>query len=372
MCNEFYQAVQVLPQEDQTLTWSQRMRLVISPLMHWYAHHQRILPWRASSDPYLVWISEIMLQQTRVEAVKPYFARFTKALPTVSALAAVPEDKLLKLWEGLGYYSRARNLKKAATIIMEQYGGVIPSDYGQLLALPGIGSYTAGAIASISFGLAVPAVDGNVLRVLSRFLGSYEDITLASAKKTMEKLVLENMDKSAPGDYNQALIELGAIVCIPKGIPLCGQCPLASLCVARQAHLIDELPVKTPKKGRRTEAKTVFIIRNKDHVAIRKREDQGLLASLYEFPNVSGHLAIETRAKAAQAAGLDCGRIVSVKPLEKARHIFSHLEWDMIGYEICLDGEIPECYFAVEFWQIREEYPIPNAFRVYKNAFLKP
>ena len=229
-------------------------------LLHWYDYNKRILPWRENKDPYRIWISEIMLQQTRVEAVKPYFDRFMEVLPTVYDLAKVDDDRLMKLWEGLGYYNRARNLKAAAQTIVEEYGGQLPADYDKLLSLKGIGMYTAGAIGSIAFELQVPAVDGNVLRVLTRLWGDDSDILKDKTKKAMGRRVMEFMPEDRPGDFNQALIELGATVCVPNGQPLCDQCPWDTVCKAYKEDLIDQLPVKTPKKARRIEHKTIFLL----------------------------------------------------------------------------------------------------------------
>ena len=237
-------------------------------LLHWYDYNKRILPWRENKDPYRIWISEIMLQQTRVEAVKPYFDRFMEVLPTVYDLAKVDDDRLMKLWEGLGYYNRARNLKAAAQTIVEEYGGQLPADYDKLLSLKGIGMYTAGAIGSIAFELQVPAVDGNVLRVLTRLWGDDSDILKDKTKKAMGRRVMEFMPEDRPGDFNQALIELGATVCVPNGQPLCDQCPWDTVCKAYKEDLIDQLPVKTPKKARRIEHKTVFLLECGEQIAI--------------------------------------------------------------------------------------------------------
>ncbi len=283
-----YGRLQVLEREGEELSLSDRLRAMNRPLLAWYEAHARVLPWREDPEPYRVWISEIMLQQTRVEAVKPYFERFMEALPDAAALASVEDDRLMKLWEGLGYYNRARNLKKAAIEIQERFGGRMPSEYEDLLSLPGIGSYTAGAIASIAFGRPVPAVDGNVLRVISRVTASREDILKASTKRWMEEELRRTMPQDAASAFNQGLIEIGAIVCVPNGPPKCGACPLASICLARKQDLIGEIPVKTPPKKRRLEERTVLILEHAGQVGLRKREDTGLLASLYELPNVEG------------------------------------------------------------------------------------
>ena len=238
-------------------------------LIGWYRKNKRSLPWRDTGDPEDVWISEIMLQQTRVEAVKEYFIRFREALPDAAAIAACPDDRLMKLWEGLGYYSRARNLKKCAQVLVEQYGGKLPADHGELLKLPGIGPYTAGAIASIAFGLPVPAVDGNVLRVWARITGCTDDIALDATKRlfTWEiAALLELMSRSTgdfrAGDYNQALMELGATVCVPNGAPLCGHCPMNHRCEALSEGLTGLIPLKSGKKPRRREERTILVIRD--------------------------------------------------------------------------------------------------------------
>lgn len=359
---ELYGRLQVLENPDRPLDERERLAAMNGPLLDWYERHARVLPWRERPEPYRVWISEIMLQQTRVEAVKPYFERFMSCLPNVAALAAAEDDRLMKLWEGLGYYNRARNLKKAAGVIMEKYGGEMPCDYRLLLELPGIGSYTAGAIASIAFGKAVPAVDGNVLRVISRVLASREDILKQSTKRWMEEMLGETMPVDRTSHFNQGLIEIGAIVCVPNGQPKCEECPLASLCLARREGLTGEIPVKTPPKKRRREDRTVCILEWRDHVAIRKRGDSGLLASLYELPNVEGHLRPE---ELAEAFGLNPPEILEVERLPEAKHIFSHVEWHMIGYRVRLRDGIPDSCIDIEKQEIRTTYALPGAFSRY-------
>lgn len=357
-------------------------------LVAWYEAHGRELPWRVDRDAYKIWISEIMLQQTRIEAVKPYFARFMEALPTLEALANVEEERLLKLWEGLGYYSRARNLKKCAMTVMEQYDGTLPADYEALKKLPGIGPYTAGAIGSLAYGLAVPAVDGNVLRVLSRILCSYEDIMQTGLRNKMEQLLLHHMPKETPGQFNEAIMELGETICIPNGRPFCEQCPLRENCLGYAAGVQEELPVKAPKKARRVEERTVIILRYegaesddecvsepsdlKDDrrgkalwIALRKRPDTGLLAGLYELPAMDGHLTKEQVQAVLGEQGL---QVHSLQPTEKARHIFSHVEWDMTGYVVELDA-LPEStdYLFVERQRLKEEYALPTAFKAFRK-----
>ena len=263
----------------------QELKEIVEPIVRWYQKQEKILPWKQDKEPYHVWVSEIMLQQTRIEAVKKYYTRFMKTLPTIQDLANVSEEKLLKLWEGLGYYSRARNLKKAAIQIEENYKGKMPTSYAELLKLSGIGEYTAGAIASISYQEKVPAVDGNVLRVISRVLASKEDVLLPETKKKITKKLSEIMPEEA-GDFNEGLMELGEKICLPNTLPLCEKCPIQPFCIANKENLTNEIPVRIKKQKRRIEEKTVFIVKNKDEIAIRKREEIGILANLYEFPNV--------------------------------------------------------------------------------------
>ncbi len=362
-----YEGLQTLFAEDKKLSDKERLTFAYGPLLNWYREHKRGLPWRENKDAYRIWISEIMLQQTRVEAVKPYFFRFMEHFPTVEALANAPDDELMKCWEGLGYYSRARNLKKAAGVIVEQYEGKLPASRDELLDLPGIGSYTAGAIASIAYEIPAPAVDGNVLRVLSRVCGSREDILKQSTKKKMETLVSEVIKEGEAGDFNQALIEIGAIVCVPNGAPLCDSCPFYTVCAARAEDLTGEIPVKTPKKKRKIEEKTVLLLQYGEKIAIRKRSAEGLLASLYEFISIQGKLKEEELAEYFKEA-------VVPEKLPDAKHIFSHVEWHMNGYLVPiteipekLAGENPEDFILADFEELKERYPIPNAFAVYKE-----
>ena len=299
---------------------------LIEPLLNWFKDHARVLPWRNEPTPYRVWVSEIMLQQTRVEAVKPYFDRFLKELPDVAALSDCPEEKLLKLWEGLGYYNRVRNMQIAAQTVMENYHGELPADYEALTKLKGIGHYTAGAIASIAFGIPVPAVDGNVLRVISRVTEDDADIMKASVRTAMEKDLLEIMPENRAGAFNQALMELGATVCLPNGAPLCEACPWKEVCRAQKSGRWRELPVKSKAKARRIEDRTVLVIKAEDKVLLHKRANKGLLAGLYEFPNVEGHLKEEEVITYLKKMGLSPIRL---KKLEDSRHIFSHIEWHM-------------------------------------------
>lgn len=340
---------------------------ITEPLLAWYDGHARILPWREDPKPYRVWVSEIMLQQTRVEAVKPFFERFVRALPDVKSLAECPQDQLLKLWEGLGYYNRVRNMQKAAVEIMEKYGGKMPADYGKLLALPGIGSYTAGAVASIAYGIPVPAVDGNVLRVVTRLTLDEEDILRQSMKKKTENTLLIVIPKDRPGAFNQAMMELGATVCVPNGMAKCEVCPLEALCLARRENRVMEFPKKAKKKPRRLEKRTVLVIRDGEKAAIRKRPSRGLLAGLYELPNLAGHLSDVEVLDYLKQQGLSPIRI---QRLEASKHIFSHIEWQMIGYMVKVEElESAENHgmLFVEPSRTEKEYPIPAAFGAYTD-----
>lgn len=333
-------------------------------LLEWYGRCARILPWRSEPTPYRVWVSEVMLQQTRVEAVRPYFLRFMDALPDIPALAACPEDVLLKLWEGLGYYSRARNLQKAAQRVAGEYGGALPASFEALRSLPGIGDYTAGAIASIAFGLPCPAVDGNVLRVLSRVTASRRDIASPHVKKEMSQAIAAILP-DRPGDFNQALMELGACVCLPGGEPLCGDCPVAGVCRARELGLVKELPVKAPKKPRRVEERTILVVRDeKGRIALRRRPSPGLLAGMWEPVNLFGRL---DRGQVTDAL-LEMGLLVrSLQSLPDSRHIFSHVEWQMSGWEAKVTGtgkgEAGLRWVTGE--ELSRDCPLPSAFRAY-------
>ncbi len=341
---------------------------IAGPLLEWYDTNHRDLPWREDKDPYRIWVSEIMLQQTRVEAVKPYYARFMEKFPTIEVLAAAEDDVLLKCWEGLGYYSRARNLKKAAIMVMEEYQGKMPDTWEELQRLPGIGSYTAGAIASIAFNRDVPAVDGNVLRILSRLRKDGEFITSQAVKKRVETELLPVMPKGRAGDFNQALMELGATVCIPNGAPKCSVCPWRKLCMATKDGSMSEYPKKEKKKKRTIEYKTVLVIKHGENVAIHKRPDKGLLAGLYELPMVDGH-----RKKDEIIGWLQKQNMypVRIETLPDAVHVFSHKEWHMKAYAVRIDEFInvkyadKESYLFVHPGQTEAEYPIPSAFAAY-------
>ena len=352
-------------------------------LLLWYRQNRRILPWRDTGDPEDVWISEIMLQQTRVEAVKGYFTRFREALPDAFAIAACPEDRLMKLWEGLGYYNRARNLQKCAEVLVRDYGGKLPADHALLLRLPGIGPYTAGAIASIAFGIPVPAVDGNVLRVWSRLTNCADDISLEATKQACASAAAALLTAAASSteggslspvssdvsDLTQALMELGAVVCVPNGAPLCETCPLRSFCRACAAGTALSLPVKAAKKPRRVEERTILVLRDADRFFFRKRPSRGLLAGLYEFPGFPGHLTPEEALDAARSLGADPVRIA---PLPEGKHIFTHVEWHMTAYEILVSAfpqaENKNGTLSLTREELRS-FAVPSAFRTWTSWY---
>ena len=345
------------------MTENERLGAAADELLRWYAGNRRELPWRQDPTPYRVWISEIMLQQTRIEAVKGYFDRFLAALPDLRALAEAEEDVVLKLWEGLGYYSRARNLHRAAKLCTEQYGGELPGDYDALLALPGIGPYTAGAVGSIAFGLAVPAVDGNVLRVVTRILADAGCIGDTAVKNRLTQLLRDVMPAEAPGEFNEALMELGERICIPNGEPLCGSCPAAAYCLAHESGEEELYPVRPAKKARRVEQHTVLVISAGDRFAIRRRPEKGLLAGLYELPSLPGHVSRQEMA-AWIAERTDKYELRELPP---ARHIFSHVEWEMTGWRISTPREWGGDWFFADAQEIRETYSLPAAFRAYRE-----
>lgn len=344
---------------------------IVKPLLEWYYANKRDLPWRDKKNAYYTWVSEIMLQQTRVEAVKPYFTRFITELPDIKALAECPEEKLLKLWEGLGYYNRVRNMQKAAITVCEEYDGRLPESYEALLKLKGIGNYTAGAIASIAYEIPVPAVDGNVLRVISRITESYEDIMKQSVRKKMEQNLQEIMPSDCPGDFNQALMELGAVVCVPNGPAKCEACPVCTLCKACRHGTMNDLPVKAPKKERVIEERTVLIIQDGMRTAIKKRPAKGLLAGLFELPNEKGHLSQEEAIDVVKNMQLEPLRI---EKMESAKHIFSHIEWRMICYRIrvsSLENPKDKSLIFVDRKQSEEQYAIPSAFGTYVKYMME-
>ena len=335
-----------------------RLQKLPGALLPWYDNHKRDLPWRRDRDAYHVWLSEIMLQQTRVEAVKGYYSRFLAALPDVASLANADDELLHKLWEGLGYYSRVRNLKKAARVVMDAHGGVFPKEYDHVRALPGIGDYTAGAICSICYDLPTPAVDGNVLRVIARITADDTPIDLPAYKKAVALELAAIYPKEA-GNFTQALMELGATVCAPNGKPKCENCPCAHLCLAYEKQIQQMLPARLPKRRRRKEEKTVFILSCGDSFALRKRNEKGLLAGLWQFPEVSGKLELDAALDAVRKMGLP---VREVYRQADRKHIFTHIEWEMRGFYMEV-GEMNDSFTWLTQWQIEENAALPTAFR---------
>ena len=329
-------------------------------LLPWYNENKRDLPWRQDKDPYHIWLSEIMLQQTRVEAVKGYYARFLAALPSVDSLANADDALLYKLWEGLGYYSRVRNLKKAAQVIMTDHGGRFPSEHKAVLALPGIGDYTAGAICSIAFGQKTPAVDGNVLRVISRIQADFSPIDSPARKKEVQLLLAEIYPDNA-GDFTQALMELGATVCGPNKSPDCENCPCKHFCLGYAQGVAAQLPVKSPKKGRRVEEKTVFLLRCGAYYALQKRPDKGLLAGLWQLPEIPGIW------EASEAiARLNAPVQEVYRQLDK-NHIFTHIEWKMRCFYLEISEKTDNFqWFTAE--EIANFAALPTAYRQFWDA----
>ena len=339
-------------------------------LCDWYEKNRRDLPWRVSNDPYDVWLSEIMLQQTRIEAVKRRYIEFQEELPSVQAVAECEDDRLMRLWEGMGYYSRARNLKRCAETLMKEYDGTFPADAAKLKKLPGIGPYTAGAIASICFDLPVPAVDGNVMRVVSRLFLIRDDIRDAKTKKLVEEMIRSLLESKAVSAsvFNQAVMELGEIICVPNGVPLCEQCPLSDSCQAHIKDLTDEIPYRSELKQRKIEQRTLLIIHDGERFLIHKRPDRGLLASLYEFYGTDADLNEKEALKAVMGMGLSPLRI---RVLPESKHIFTHKEWHMKAYEIMVEDASQfsgESMFLVTKKELAS-LAVPSAFKTYMDWY---
>ena len=347
------------------LTTEKTLKNLTKPLLTWYRANARALPWRETRDPYPIWVSEIMLQQTRVAAVLGYYDRFLRAFPTVEALAAAGEEQLMKLWEGLGYYSRARNLQKAAKLVAA--AGAFPDTYEELLELPGIGEYTAAAIAAAAFGKREAAVDGNVLRVMTRLTDCHDDVADPKVKRRIRQQ-LEAVMPTEEADiriFSQATMELGATVCVPNGAPKCEVCPVRELCLGHARGTAELLPVKKAKKERRIEEKTVYLLLRDGKIALRKRGENGLLAGLWEFPNVEGALTEETAPAAVTVWGLTPK---NWRRRLEAKHIFTHVEWHMTGYVLDVSGDgVPEFLWADG--EGLEAHAVPSAFaRYYEEA----
>ena len=349
------------------------LKEIVSPLLTWYHANHRKLPWRENKDPYRVWVSEIMLQQTRVEAVIPYYERFMERCPDIASLAVCEDEELYKLWEGLGYYSRARNLKKAANIICERYEGKFPEQFEEILSLPGIGAYTAGAISSIAFEKATPAVDGNVLRVLTRLTENDHDIMDAGFRKQMTETLEKIYPERECGDFTQSLMELGAVVCVPNGLPKCEVCPVRFLCGSCHSQTQLQYPVRKKKAARRIEKKTVLILTYEDKIAIRKRSNTGVLAGMWELPNVDGTLTKKQVLAWLAEKGFVVKDIRKISDGKKQfKHIFTHIEWHMTCWTAACESVAKDNELTwVSVSQLEAEIALPTAFKNLLKAYLK-
>ena len=336
---------------------------IVAPLLLWYRSHARDLPWRKNITPYRTWISEIMLQQTRVDTVIPYYLRFLDELPDIASLASVPEERLLKLWEGLGYYSRAKNLQKAAQVIMEKHQGVFPGSYAEILALPGIGEYTAGAVSSIAFGQPYPAVDGNVLRVITRLTGNFGNISDPAVKASIRDELQKIYPAESCGNFTQALMELGAVVCVPNGPPVCGNCPSRHLCTAYAGKLTAELPVRQPPRAKRNENKTVLLISCGSKIALCKRQGKGVLAGMWSFPMLENHCSSADAAAFLEKSGFE---ILDIRQGENRKHVFTHLIWNMQCF-CCAVKNMPESFHWFSAGSLLNDLSMPTAFRQFQK-----
>ena len=350
----------------------------VTSLIHWYRRNHRVLPWRDTGNPYDVWLSEIMLQQTRVEFVKERFIRFKETLPDIASLSAVSEDALMKLWEGMGYYSRARNLKKCAQVLVSQYNSSLPADYDALLKLPGIGPYTAGAIASIAYGIPVPAVDGNVLRVFARLMGDRRDIRGTDIRSDINACITQFLNRQAVDfcsddssfvpSFTQAWMELGALVCVPNGDPHCEACPLRDSCKAHLNNETDVIPFRSALKARTIAERTIVVIRDGSRFLLRKRPETGLLAGLYEFPGYEGSLERSDLIKRLHQEGLTP---LHIRRLPDSKHIFSHVEWHMTAYEVQIENveSAPMDNSVLLTKKELQKFAVPSAFKAYKEYY---
>lgn len=339
--------------EEKSFEW------IVEPLLDWYAVQARKLPWRENREPYRVWVSEIMLQQTRVEAVIAYFNRFMEKFSEIRALADAEEEEVLKLWEGLGYYSRARNLKKAAEVICEKHDGAFPKDYKDILSLPGIGKYTAGAISSIAFGMPRAAVDGNVLRVVTRLNEMEQDIQDEKFRKQIGEQLEHIYPKEHCSEFTQSLMELGAVVCVPNGAPKCEKCPLNRGCQAYKNSTWNKYPVKKEKAQRKCIDKTVLILCDKERMAVRKRKDTGLLAGMWELPNIDKKMSLSEIEIWLREQNIE---VIKLQKQKDVKHVFTHLEWKMHCYRVeCRTKE--NMYEWVAMKELNRDIPLPTAFR---------
>lgn len=339
------------------------MQEYIRNLEEWFLENKRVLPWRNDKNPYHVWISEVMLQQTRIEAVISYYERFMRTLPDISSLAKVEDDQLLKLWEGLGYYNRARNLKKAAVMIMDEYRGEFPNTYSEIIKLPGIGEYTASAISSICFGERQVTVDGNVMRVFTRFYNDFSNISKDSTRKMIHDRLL-SFPFLSPGNFNEGLMELGEVICLPNGIPKCDICPLRGGCLSYKNNNYFMFPVKDEKKVKEEIELTVIVPIWEKKTYVRKRKSPGLLHNLYEFYNVVGNKSADEVCELSK----EFGRVKSIKRSICYTHVFSHKKWKMQSYFVFLESVIcQDMFFSVS--DIEDNFALPTAFSPFFYQF---
>ncbi len=330
-------------------------------ILSWYHEHRRTMPWREEPLPYYIWISEIMLQQTRVDTVIPYFHRFIEKYPDIRSLAESDEEELLKYWEGLGYYQRVRNLRITAIDLLENHDARLPESFEELLKLKGIGEYTAGAIASEAFGEKVPAVDGNVYRVMARLTGERGDIRDRIVMKRLREAAEDLLPDKDVGDFNQGLIELGALICIPKGSPKCGLCPVKDHCTAYENNLQDEIPLRRKNKERKIEERTVLLLETDGRFAIRKREEGKLLGGLYEIPHEEGFYSRDEVEELVEGMGME---VLSLEGLKDRKFLFTHIEWRLKGYHIRIKSEHHDYIFETPE-NISRNYTLATAFREY-------
>ncbi len=337
-------------------------------ILTYYEKNARSLPWRDDPSPYRVWVSEIMLQQTRVDTVIDYFNRFMKVFPTVADLAEAKEEVLLKQWEGLGYYSRARNLQKAAKTIVAEWKGVVPEEKADLLSLAGIGEYTAGAISSIAYGRDEVAVDGNFIRLACRLLAYDGNVWNAGGKRFITEFWESVLPEGRASFFNQGIMDIGATICLPNGEPHCQKCPISSHCQSYAKGNPLDYPIKKEKKKRKIEEKTILLLYWHDKVLIRRRPKKGLLAGLLEFPMMDGHASQDEVIAYLQECGFDAIRI---KRGDDAKHIFSHIEWRMISWEVKVDAfMVFDDVVSNEEWLNCKEITditMPTAFKVYRK-----
>jgi len=360
-----------------------RLCNIVPPLLAWYRANKRDLPWRQDREAYHIWVSEIMLQQTRVEAVIPYYERFMARCPDVASLAVCDDAVLLKLWEGLGYYSRVKNMKKAAQMICSKNHGQFPQTYEEILKLPGVGAYTAGAVASIAFGQPVAAVDGNVLRVYTRLMQDSHDIMDTRFRGQVAEALTQiypqqKCDRSlfneraasacavrACGDLTQSLMELGAVVCVPNGEPKCSICPLNQMCSAYQSGTQQQFPVKKKKAARKIQEKTVLLLEYQDKIALRKRGTEGLLSGMWELPNIDNHATMQEVCQWLEDEGIGIDKMIEPNRAKKVvKHIFTHIEWHMTYWTvICASVAGKNSFTWVTKEQLTKEIALASAFR---------